>query len=415
MTILNWKKSGRLRRVGPPKKNRHGKESYDYELVTGGPVVTKTPKWQLFERKCKAGGKDPAKVLELLLSRCRSEYMGKASFGVYGDPDLFAVALYVVLVGAPSFLDTIFHGGGPPSALETHIGELIYADGGAPLALDCPSFGEAWVAAKTYVGSSLQSGEWRYNVNPSVVNFYGKPALLMRARWHNELSSPHAAALLDYLGLAYSTARGEFSSDPDMDAFLLRVNKLQLEFGDEMKNKTQGALKQFRWLWLGNDGEETDFGTAFETQEQKAALRWLAEHTGARRDHVVSFAYAWARRYQGKTSQRPTQTLINAIFQTTGGVSIPRTDDWNPEDCAAVKPKWCSCDSEGKLDWMLAHHCPPLIQDGPRPGKKTQHEHSSDAGGKRERKWHRAMEKQESDGQPVSQWQEWNDGYRDYY
>src|SRR5262245_61090907 len=121
-TIIAWKKDPtKLRRKpGPPTRNRRGKPSYDWEFVN--PAPTQAPKWQLFERKCKAEGYAPIKVLELLLSKCRSEYMNAPGLGAFHDPDFFAAALYMVLAGAPSFLHTLFHGGGPPTAIETAIG-----------------------------------------------------------------------------------------------------------------------------------------------------------------------------------------------------------------------------------------------------------------------------------------------------
>ena len=446
-TIIAWKKSGKLRRKpGPPTKNRRGKSSYEWEFVLDSHAsATEVPRWQLFERKCKAAGYDPMAVMELLLSRCRSEHLGETR----GDPDFFAASIYTVFAGAPSFLDSLFHGGGDPSRLETAIAQLIRADNGEPITLGRAAFQEAWTAAKQFVGAAIQQGRWRFNHHPAVFNFNGKGAILMRSRWHNRLSSPHHREqrdlMLAHIGFLFSAVDGEFfPDDRAMNALLLKINKLRLDFGDEMRKKADLALQQFKWLWLG-DGDN-DFGAAFETRNygpehvkldtgKLEAIKWIVEHTGAASEDVVQLAYFWARRYQDQLSTRPTQALINALFQCSRAVPIPKTEGWNPEECVETEVPLAFYNSEANFDWANYHLGP---QTAPRPARKTAHEYDggdmTDAEGqfnvahkveaRLDKKSRRENAKQESDyvpafddvpafkgdhGGPVSKWKDWRD------
>jgi hypothetical protein len=269
----------------------------------------------------------------------------------------------LVLKAGKTFLDSLFNGGGPEGIAD--VAELIRrapvvaTNGEFPQFAKYESFSESWTAAKTYVGRSLQGGEWRFNRNPMIdTTDPSKPRLVMRSRWHLKLRA-------EVLGGLYVLDK-IVSTDPDevlpekehyhepFRRCLLRLNALIFHPDNEVSDIMAHALKHLRWIYfddmlLGGEERETARETAVFTKAQREALNWIKAQmpdTGMKAC-VMKFAVGWASRYQCRISERATWKSVNTIFQTSRYSPIP---DFDPTEAIKGEAEFDGCKSQDEFD-----------------------------------------------------------------
>lgn len=323
-TIYARIRRGKVQRTGKLTKNRRGKASPDYEAPPAE-LSFNTPRWKVFEIRCRRERISPFTVLEILVSRCRK------------DPDLLAMGILLTLYSPRLFLKHLKREisgrvNSSNATLEAEVATLIgcrpimeYRRGKPVLPREA-TFMEMWNEAKHYVYRGIWKGGWRYNTSPMIQNFSSdRYRLIMRPDWQLSLTKNSRLSLIS-LNLAHSTLTGEYSPrhsgsvrrrkwepeklKPEFEEFLSKVFQL----ASSNKRRLEKVLSLFASLprTLSYGRTRIEFSLADEK-----AIDWLGAQTG---DHAMArrFAGALARRSQGMLSSGQVWRLTNRIFNIRG-------------------------------------------------------------------------------------------------
>ena len=324
-TIYARIRRGKVQRTGKLTKNRRGKASPDYEAPPAE-LSFNTPRWKVFEIRCRRERISPFTVLEVLVSRCRK------------DPDLLAMGILLTLYSPRLFLKHLKQEisgtvNSSNATLEAEFATLI----GRPPRMEYrrskpvlpreATFMEMWNEAKHYIYRCLWKGGWRYKVSPMIQNFSGdRYRLIMRPDWQLSLSKNSRHDLED-LNLAHSTQTGEYfprhfgsvrrrkwepaELRPEFEKFL---SKLFLLDGCK-RSRLERVLSRFASLptTLSYGRTRVEF-----TNADEKAISWLGGQTGGDYANARRLAGALARRNLGMLSNGQFWRLTNRIFNIRG-------------------------------------------------------------------------------------------------